>query len=201
MTDRVDDIARALHPLEAPPAPPGWNHDQLVDLIGAAPRAEAAVLMAIRGGSEPRVVFTLRRDDLVRHAGQVSFPGGRVDRDDCDVIATALRESREEIALAPDSAAPLGYLDRLETVSGFSVTPVVARLAADAVLAPQPGEVARLFEVPLAFLLDPGNLRQVDYHSPRGTRKVFEYAGVEPRIWGATAAILVNLLRRMGKMT
>ena len=95
---------------------------------------------------------------------------------------------------------PLGFLDCLETVSGFCVTPVVARLAPEARLVPQPGEVARLFEVPLAFLLDPGNLRHVDYHSPWGVRKVYEYAGVEPRIWGATAAMLVNLLRRMELM-
>jgi len=80
------------------------------------------------------------------------------------------------------------------------VTPVVARLAPDAVLVPQPDEVARLFEVPLAFLLDPGNVRQVDYHSPWGIRKVDEYVGVEPRIWGATASMLVNLLRRMGRI-
>mgnify|MGYP001028702257 CR=1 FL=1 len=200
MIDSLDDIVRALHPLHAPPSPPGWNHDYLVELIGDAPRTEAAVLMAIRAGAEPRVVFTLRRDDLTQHAGQVSFPGGRADRGDIGAVATALRESREEIALDPTLAEPLGYLDRLETVSGFSVTPVVARLAADAVLAPQPGEVARLFEVPLAFLLDPGNVRRVEYHSPWGTRKVYEYAGVEPRIWGATAAMLVNLLRRMGRI-
>ncbi|WHZ20835.1 MAG: putative Nudix hydrolase NudL [Rhodanobacteraceae bacterium] len=201
MTDWFDAVTRALHPLDAPPGPRGWNHDDLADWIGDGPRADAAVLMAIRATPEPRVVFTLRRDDLVRHAGQVSFPGGRSDRNDAGAIATALRESREEIALDPAAVEPLGYLDRLETVSGFSVTPVVARLAADAVLAPQPGEVAKLFEVPLAFLLDPGNVRHVDYHSPWGTRKVDEYAGVEPRIWGATASMLVNLLRRMGKLT
>ena len=158
------------------------------------------MLLAIRDVHEPRVVLTLRRDDLAQHAGQVSFPGGRADRGDADVVATALRESHEEIALDPAMVEPLGYLDRLETVSGFSVTPVVARLAGHAVLAPQPGEVARLFEVPLAFLLDPGNVRLVDYHSPWGTRAVYEYVDVEPRIWGATAAMLVNLLRRMGKM-
>lgn len=200
MIDWFDEVTRALHPLDAPPAVPGWNHDYLVELIGDAPRTDAAVLLAIRATPEPRVVFTLRRDDLAQHAGQVSFPGGRTDRDDAGPIATALRESHEEVALDPVAAKPLGYLDRLETVSGFSVTPVVARLAPDAVLAPQPGEVASVFEVPLVFLLDAGNVRRVDYHSPWGTRKVYEYAGVEPRIWGATALMLVNLLRRMGRI-
>ncbi len=158
------------------------------------------MLVAIRDTPQPRVVLTLRRDDLVRHAGQVSFPGGRADSSDADVIATALRESREEIALDPADAEPLGYLDCLETTSGFCVTPVVARLAPDAMLVPQPGEVARLFEVPLAFLLDPRNLREFDFRSHGTTRKVYEYVGVEPRIWGATAAMLVNLMRRMRRM-
>jgi hypothetical protein len=80
------------------------------------------------------------------------------------------------------------------------VTPVVARLAGDAVLVPQPDEVAKIFEVPLAFLLDPANLRQFGFGTRGALRKVYEYVGVEPRIWGATAAMLVNLMWRMGLM-
>ncbi|TAN05348.1 MAG: CoA pyrophosphatase [Rhodanobacteraceae bacterium] len=200
MTDSIDAVVRALRPLNAPPCAPGWNHAYLVELIGDAPRRDAAVLLAVRDVPEPRVVFTLRRDDLAYHAGQVSFPGGGAEAGDAGAVATALRESVEEIALDPARIEPLGFLDCLETVSGFCVTPVVARLAPEARLVPQPGEVARLFEVPLAFLLDPGNIRHVDYHSPWGVRKVYEYVGVEPRIWGATAAMLVNLLRRMELM-
>jgi 8-oxo-dGTP pyrophosphatase MutT (NUDIX family) len=199
MTRDLDEVAQALHPLGAPPAAPGWNHDYVVELIGDAPRRDAAVLVAIRDLPEPRMVFTLRRDDLAHHAGQVSFPGGRAEPDDAGAVATALRESAEELALDPAQVEPLGYLDRLDTVSGFCVTPVVARIASDARLVPAPAEVARVFEVPLAFVLDAGNLRRVDYQSPWGARKVYEYAGVEPRIWGATALMLVNLLQRMGR--
>jgi 8-oxo-dGTP pyrophosphatase MutT (NUDIX family) len=186
-----------LHPLETPPAPPAWNHDRLLDLLGDGPRADAAVLMAIRDTPEPRVVFTLRRGDLARHAGQVSFPGGRTDHGDAGAIETALRESREEVALDPNAAQPLGFLDCLETISGFCVTPVVARMAGDAVLTPQPEEVAKIFEVPIAFLLDPANLHEFEFRARGEARKVYEYVGVEPRIWGATAAMLVNLMRRM----
>jgi len=197
MTEAFKAVTQALHPLETPPAPPAWNHDHLLDLIGEGPRADAAVLMAIRDVPEPRVVFTLRRDDLVRHAGQVSFPGGRTDHGDSGAIETALRESREEVGLDPGAVEPLGFLDCLETVSGFCVTPVVARMAGDAVLTPQPDEVAKIFEVPLAFLLDPANLHEFEFHARGEARLVYEYVGVEPRIWGATASMLVNLMRRM----
>lgn len=200
MTDWFDAVGRALHPLDAPPGPPGWNHASVVELIGDASRADAAVLMAIRDSPEPGMVFTLRRDDLTRHAGQVSFPGGRADAGDVDAVATALRESHEEIALDAGVVEPLGYLDRLETISGFCVTPVVARLACDAVLSPQPDEVARIFEVPLDFLLRPGNLREYEIPLRGSHRKVYEYMAVAPRIWGATALMLVNLMRRMGRM-
>jgi 8-oxo-dGTP pyrophosphatase MutT (NUDIX family) len=200
MTDGFDAMRRILHPLDAPPEPPGWNHDDLVALIGDAPRKDAAVLIAIRDVPDPRVVFTLRRDDLAHHAGQVSFPGGRMEAVDADAVAAALRESGEEVALEPSDAEPLGYLDRLETISGFSVTPVVARLAAGAALVPEPGEVAEVFEVPLAYLIDPGHVRQFEYRSRGQRRRVYEYADVTPRIWGATAAMLVNMMRRMGRM-
>lgn len=200
MNGWLEKVGQALHPLAAPPERPAWNHAALAELLGEVPRADAAVLVAIRDAPEPGVVFTLRRDDLVRHAGQVSFPGGRADAEDRDAVATALRESREEIALDTRAIHPLGYLDRLDTVSGFSVTPVVARLTADAVLSPQPDEVARIFEVPLDFLLDPANLHAYDIHLHGLRRKMYEYVGVAPRIWGATALMLVNLMRRMGRM-
>ena len=191
MTDWFGVIRRALHPLEAPPAPPAWNHDHLLDLLGEGPRADAAVLMAIRDVPDPRVVFTLRRDDLVRHAGQVSFPGGRTDHGDAGAIGTALRESHEEVGLDPDAAEPLGFLDCLETISGFCVTPVVARMTGDAVLTPEPGEVAKIFEVPLAFLLEPANQKRHFRMMGEVRRDYWAIPYAERYIWGATAAMLM----------
>lgn len=198
MTALLDAVARAVHPLDTPPHAPGWNHDCVTGLVGDGARRAAAVLVGVRTTNEPRVVFTLRRNDLAQHAGQVSFPGGGAETGDVDSVATALRESREEIALDTARVEPFGYLDCIETISGFCVTPVMARVAPDAVVIAQPDEVARVFEVPLAFLLDPANVHRDVYRVRGVARNVYEYAGVEPRIWGATAAMLVNLMQRMG---
>ena len=194
----IKAVEHALHPLLQPPLEPGWNRDELIDLLGDAPRAGAAVLIALRDLPQPKVVFTLRHSGLRTHAGQVSFPGGRIDESDVDAVSAALREAREEIGLDPHDAQPLGYLDCLDTVSGYCVTPVVARLSVDAKVSPQSDEVDSVFEVPLAFLLDPANLRQREFVTHGKRRSVYEYAGTDPLIWGATASILVNLMRRMG---
>jgi 8-oxo-dGTP pyrophosphatase MutT (NUDIX family) len=196
----IEAVAQALHPLQRPPLEPGWNRDELLDLLGDAPRAGAAVLIALRDLPQPMVVFTLRHSGLRTHAGQVSFPGGRIDATDVDAVAAALREAHEEIGLDSRDAQPLGYLDCLDTVSGYCVTPVVARLAAGAKLSPQSSEVDSIFEVPLSFLLDPANLRQREFLTHGKRRSVYEYADTQPLIWGATASILVNLMQRMRRM-
>jgi len=193
----MESLLRALRPLSQPPAAPGWNHAQMSDLLGNEPRTPAAVLIGLRGEAAPRMVFTVRTDHLSSHAGQVAFPGGRTDPADGDALTTALRESEEEIGLDRGLVTPLGYLDCFETVSGFCITPVVARIAEDASFRPAPGEVAEVFEVPLAFFLEPGNLRRyvMDYRGRRREMVEFQHDG--HRIWGATAAMLQNLLQRM----
>lgn len=198
MDDLLARLRGALLPLDAPPGPRGWNHDDMAELIGTTPRRPAAVLIGIRDDREQRVVLTVRTDTLQQHAGQVAFPGGRVEPDDIDVVATALRESEEEIGLAAGMVTPLGFLEAFETISGYSVTPVVARIAANAVLKPDPGEVAEVFEVPFAFFMEPANLRRytMDFRGHRRDMVEFLHAGY--RIWGVTAAILYNLLKRMG---
>lgn len=193
-----DALQRALHPLDARPAPRGWNADQLEGLLPPGPPAAAAVL----AGLVPRstgttVLLTRRHDGLRQHGGQVSFPGGRVDAGDADAVAAALRESDEEIALKRAQVQPIGLLDTFATITGFLVTPVVAVIHPGFVPLPNPGEVAEVFEVPLDYLMAPHNLRSVALELKGRPRTVLEYDWAEQRIWGATAAILYNLRRRL----
>ncbi|TAL85570.1 MAG: CoA pyrophosphatase [Rhodanobacter sp.] len=194
----MDDLMRALLPLSEPPATPGWNHAEMSDLLGHGRRQPAAVLVGLREGPQPRLVLTRRTDHLQAHAGQVAFPGGRCDPDDADSVDTALRESEEEVGLARALVTPLGFLDCFETISGYCITPVVARIAAEAQLYPAPDEVAEVFEVPLAFFLDRSNLRRYSMEYRGKQRPMVEFVHGGHRIWGATAAMLLNLLQRMG---
>ncbi len=155
-------------------------------LVGLVPRADGT-----------RVLLTRRTDRLRHHGGQVSFPGGRIDSGDANAVAAALRESNEEIALATSQVEPLGYLDPFLTISGFRVMPVVAAIDPAFVPQPHPDEVAEVFEVPLAYLMVPENLRGIEIDDRGQSRVVLEYVWPEQRIWGATAAILLNLRRRL----
>ena len=193
----MDTLVRALRPLSAPPQGRGWNHADINEWLGDEARRPAAVLLGIRQGVQPRLVFTVRDARLPAHAGQVAFPGGRSEPQDADAVDTALRESEEEIGLDRSLVTPLGFLDRFETISGYCVTPVVASIAAEAQLYPSPDEVAEVFEVPLAFLLDPANLRRYTMEFRGRQRPMAEFLHAGHRIWGATASMLCNLIERM----
>lgn len=189
----------ALHPLAAPPGGPGWNHFELEDfLLPESELSAAAVLVGLvprAGGTQ--VLLTRRTDGLRHHGGQVSFPGGRIEATDRDAVAAAVRETGEEIGLRPEQIRPLGFLDPLATITGFRVLPVVAVIEVDYVAHPDPGEVADVFEVPLAFLLDPDNLATHTLDLRGKPRQVFEYRYPAQRIWGATASMLFNLRERL----
>ena len=193
-------LAVAVRPLSEPPSAPGWNHLEMAELLGEAERKPAAVLVGLRDAAVPHLVLTVRTEHLPSHAGQVAFPGGRVEPEDGDAIVAALRESEEEIGLDRRLVTPLGYLDCFETISGYCITPVVARIDADAQFRPAPAEVAEVFEVPLDFFLEPAKLRRYTIDFQGRKRPMVEFVHGGHRIWGATAAMLVNRLQRRGRV-
>lgn len=164
---------------------------------GPGPITPAAVLVAVVDRSEPTVLLTLRPDTMRKHPGQVSFPGGRIDPGDDGPVAAALREAEEEIGLPPAEVALIGLADRYRTVTGFEVTPVVGLVPPDLSLRPNPAEVADLFEAPLRHLLDPARqmMRSAAWRGRERHYYEIDYEG--RRIWGATAAMIVNLSRRL----
>jgi 8-oxo-dGTP pyrophosphatase MutT (NUDIX family) len=172
--------------------------DLLAGDLGAdstAPLREAAVLVAITDRPEPGVILTHRSQALRDHGGQIAFPGGRIDEGESAEVA-ALREAWEELGLDPAVVRILGTADHYRTITGFGVTPVLAMIPPDLPLVANPGEVDDWFEAPLAFLLDPANhlSRSAVYNGRQ--RSYYEILWQERRIWGATAAMLVNLARR-----
>lgn len=160
----------------------------------------AAVLIPIVVRPEgATVLLTLRTDHLRDHAGQVSFPGGRVEPDDDGPVATALRETEEEIGLARSLVEVVGELEVYETRTGFRITPIVGMVEPGFTLTLDAFEVAEAFEVPLAIVLDPANFNRQS-RMWRGARRTFYVLTFEDRlIWGATAGMLVNLSRRLAE--
>jgi 8-oxo-dGTP pyrophosphatase MutT (NUDIX family) len=166
-----------------------------------AARAEglaAAVLVPIIMEPEPRILLTRRADHLRSHGGQVSFPGGRIDPEDASPEAAALREAWEEVALDPAAVEIIGQLPQHETGTGFLVTPVVGLVTPGIVLRPAATEVAALLSLPLTLLLDPSQPSRSRVKLKGGDwRDVWVWPHDDHHIWGATAAILVSLAKRL----
>jgi 8-oxo-dGTP pyrophosphatase MutT (NUDIX family) len=159
--------------------------------------APSAVLAAIVDRPEPTMLFTTRNANLRAHAGQVAFPGGRADPEDTGPVATALREAWEEIALPPDAVTVIGEDTPFLTHSGYSIIPVLGIIPPDLPLFPHEHEVADIFEVPLAIVIDPAwqQLRVGELNGER--REYYEITWQNRYIWGVTAALIVNLSRRL----
>ncbi|HEY4942807.1 MAG TPA: CoA pyrophosphatase [Rhizomicrobium sp.] len=157
----------------------------------------AAVLLPLVFRAEPMVLLTQRTDHLSRHAGQVAFPGGRADPEDISLVETALRETQEETGIEPAFVTVAGFLDAYETGTGYAILPVVGLLAEGFALAPQLSEVAKIFEVPLSFLLDPANRQKQSREFQGRQRSFYSYTYEGHYIWGATAAMLINFGERI----
>ena len=175
-----------------PPGSERWP-DFVRERIARTLRPAGVLIPVIEHGTGLSVLLTQRSAELKHHAGQVSFPGGRMEEFDRDIVHAALRETEEEVGIPPEAISVVGYLPPMPTVTGYAVTAVVGLVADDIPLQIDRTEVEYAFEVPLAFLLDSRNERALEreYLGRRVPTVEFHYEG--ERIWGATAHILVEL--------
>lgn len=197
----VNRLRRAVRSLDDPPSAPGWNAGELADAFDGAPlrRAAAVLVPVVRRGDALSVLFTRRNENLRQHAGQISFPGGGLEPGDANAISAALRETHEETGIAAGMVEPFGYLDCFDTVSGYCVTPVAGFVRAGYSLRLQEAEVDEAFEVPFDFILEPASLKREHILWRGRERDIYAFEWEGRRIWGATAAILKNLLDRLEK--
>lgn len=204
----VFDLARARLTLEVPPAltDPTAQGVRRGDLdldpalwerAAVSATKPAAVLVPIVDRGVPTVLLTQRTAELASHAGQVAFPGGRIDPSDESPVAAALREANEEVGLAPVMVEPIGYLDLYLTFSGFRILPTVARVKPGFTLTLNPSEVTTAFEVPLDFLMNPQNHERKTRDWKGIAREYYAMPFGEHYIWGITAGILRNLYERV----
>jgi 8-oxo-dGTP pyrophosphatase MutT (NUDIX family) len=200
--------ARARLTLDVPAAltdvniiPKRGDHDAdpvMQRMAEVRPIRPAAVLVpVVDHANEPTVLLTQRAQHLPDHAGQVSFPGGKIDKTDASPLDSALREAEEEIGLDRSFVEPLGYLDLYMTTLGYRIVPVIARVAPGFALTLNEGEVDASFEVPLAYLMDQNNVQRHARDWQGMTRHFYAINFGERYIWGATAGILRNLHERI----
>ena len=168
--------------------------DGMLDQI-AATLKPAGVLIPVMVREEClSVLLTQRSAELKHHAGQVSFPGGRMEEADADIVTTALRETREEIGIAEEQVSIIGYLETMPTVTGYAVSPAVGLVDANAEMTIDKTEVEYVFEVPLEYLLEPGNQRMVPREWQGLSFAMVEFHYADQRIWGATAQMLLRFI-------
>lgn len=161
------------------------------------PRKTAAVLVPFLDLPEPELVLTRRADHLPQHAGQVSFPGGAAEEDDISAVQTALREANEEIGLSPTAVRPIGFLDRMDTISDYRVLPVVAMVTPPVTWLPDEREVAEVFTVPVSVVLDARRYKSREYRRDGFAQTIYSLQWNGQNIWGVTASMLMNLISRL----
>jgi 8-oxo-dGTP pyrophosphatase MutT (NUDIX family) len=192
------DVPAGLTDPSITPARGDHDADPVMKKIAEVrPIRPAAVLVPIVDHPEPTVLLTQRAQHLPDHPGQVSFPGGKIDRSDKSPLASALREAEEEIGLARASVEPLGYLDLYMTTLGYRIVPVIARVKPGFSLTLNESEVDAVFEVPFNFLMDQANMQRHSRDWQGMTRHYYAFTFGERYIWGVTAGILRNLYDRI----
>jgi len=190
-TDTVPGLAPILSPLSLDAA-----HDT-AGRASAVLRPAAVLVPVVARAGALRVILTVRSANLKSHAGQIAFPGGKIDAGDDGPFAAALREAGEEIGLASCAVEPIGYLERYRTGTGYAITPCVALISPNAQLVAEPNEVDDIFEVPLGFLMDSANHRRHTSVWQGKQRSYYAMAYGERFIWGATAGILKTMHERL----
>lgn len=201
------DRARAVLTLDPPlgltdpdalPLRGDHDADPVVKAIAAVrPVKPAAVLIAVIDRDEPMVLLTQRTAHLKQHAGQIAFPGGKIDATDATPLAAALREADEEVGLAASAVEPLGYLDVYMTTLGYRIVPVVARVRPGFTLTLNPDEVEDAFEVPLSFVMEVSNHQTHSREWQGMMRSYYAIPFGERYIWGVTAGIIRNLQQKV----
>lgn len=171
--------------------------DDEAHLLGGRTLRDAAVLIAFTDRPEPGVILTQRPQWLRSHAGQVAFPGGKIDPGDRDAVDAALREAEEEIGLSRRDVTIVGTTDPYRSGSGYHITPVLGVIPPDLPLDPNPDEVEDWFEVPLDILFDAANYQRHETHWQGHLRRYYDMDWQGRRIWGVTADIIVKLSRRL----
>ncbi|HEY1311040.1 MAG TPA: CoA pyrophosphatase [Pseudolabrys sp.] len=185
---------------DASVTPARGDHDAdpvMKKIAEVRPIRPAAVLVPIVDHAEPTVLLTQRAQHLPNHPGQISFPGGKIEKSDADPMAAALRETEEEIGLDRSAVEPLGYLDLYMTTLGYRIVPLIARIKPGFTLKLNTSEVDATFEVPLAFLMDQANVQRHSRDWQGMTRHYYASTFGERYIWGVTAGILRNLHERI----
>lgn len=202
-----DDLLAYFSEHAAAEPEPIFHPDKSVNAMmaeRATPLRRASVLIPITrhtGQRESEIVLTVRSENLNSHAGQISLPGGSEEAADENVVATALRESEEEIGLAQDKVEVIGRLGDMALPSGFQITPIVGLIEPNLRFTPCPIEVAEIFHAPLSLLLDPKAYTSTSMTYDNEARRILEVNFEGFRIWGATAAILYHLAKSVSDST
>lgn len=195
----TNDLTDRLMAVLDGPLRPSSDFDLNSDVVLPEGRVlrPAAVLVAVMPGDEPSVLLTKRSSRLKHHPGQIAFPGGKVDDSDADAPAAALREAWEEVGLEPETVSVKGVLPPHETVTGFSITPVLATVSAPFIPVPETGEVDEVFQTPLSHVLDPTRYSVQSRYWRRQRRHYYTVPFGPYYIWGATARILRSLAEQV----